>query len=139
MTSTISETPRPRSTAPLLTLGLCLPALGVLGYVVQLQMQHLWAPWYMPIAATIGVVLVAISMWKKPGVLRGLALLAVFSLSAAEWGLTVGLRLPAYTGPVAAGSPFPAFATTRADGSPFTHNDLQNGQDHVLVFFRGRW
>ena len=49
------------------------------------------------------------------------------------------MRLPAYTGPVAAGQPFPEFATQRADGSPFTQRDLEGDQNNVMVFFRGRW
>jgi peroxiredoxin len=48
-------------------------------------------------------------------------------------------RLPLYKGPVAMGRPFPAFATVRADGSPFTQRDLQGDKNSVLVFFRGRW
>jgi hypothetical protein len=48
-------------------------------------------------------------------------------------------RLPAYTGPVQEGKPFPAFATTWADGRPFTDADLRQSQPTVLVFFRGRW
>ena len=60
-------------------------------------------------------------------------------LAGAEGAFLAALRLPAYTGPVAAGRPFPAFATIRADGTPFTQSDLEGDQDTVMVFFRGRW
>jgi peroxiredoxin len=48
-------------------------------------------------------------------------------------------QLPEYSGPVAAGQPFPAFTTRQADGAMFTRDDLKGNRDNVLVFFRGRW
>ena len=60
-------------------------------------------------------------------------------LAGAEWAFLLEMRLPAYTGPVAAGQPFPEFTTQRADGTPFTQHDLEGDQKNVMVFFRGRW
>jgi hypothetical protein len=122
-----------------LALGLCLPVLGILGYVAQLQAQRLTTPWYMPIAATLGVVLIVAALWQTRTIWRILALLLIVLLAGAEWASLVGMRLPAYTGPVAAGQPFPEFATQRADGTPFTQRDLEGDQRTVMVFFRGRW
>ncbi|HEY7423063.1 MAG TPA: hypothetical protein VH682_02365 [Gemmataceae bacterium] len=122
-----------------LTLGLGLAVLGVIAYVVQVAAHRLTFPWYMPIAATLGLVFLAVSLWKKRTVWRVLALLLVGLLAGAEWAILLAARLPAYTGPVAAGKPFPAFATMRADGTPFTERDLEGDQNSVLVFFRGRW
>ena len=68
-----------------------------------------------------------------------LALLPVLLVTAVSWALLLGDRVPAYTGPVTVGQPVLAFATKRADGSPFTQRDLEGDQDNVLVFFRGRW
>jgi len=68
-----------------------------------------------------------------------LALLLVLLLAGAEWAFLLASRLPAYTGPVAAGQPFPEFTTVRADGKPFARRDLDGDQNSVLVFFRGRW
>jgi len=122
-----------------LTLGLCLPILGILGYIVQLWAQRLMAPWYMPIAATLGVLLLVVALWQTRTIWRILALLLVVLIAGAEWAMMMGMRLPAYTGPVAAGQPFPEFATLRADDSPFTQSDLEGDQNNVMVFFRGRW
>jgi hypothetical protein len=122
-----------------LALGLCLPILGILGYIAQLWAQRLTAPWYMPIAATLGVVLIAVALWQARSVWRILALLLVVLIAGAEWALMLEMRLPAYTGPVAAGQPFPEFAAQRADGAPFTQRDLEGDQKTVMVFFRGRW
>jgi hypothetical protein len=122
-----------------LALGLGVAALGVIGYVVQIAAQRLTTPWYVPWAATLGVALVAVSLWQARTVWRVLALLLLVLLAGAEWTFLLGMRLPAYTGPVAAGQPFPGFATTRADGTPFTQRDLEGDQNNVLVAFRGRW
>ena len=122
-----------------LALGLLLAVLGIAAYAVQLSVHRLSSPWYVPCAATVGAVFVALSLWRAPTVWRVLALVLLVLLAGAESAFLAALRLPAYTGPVAAGRPFPAFATIRADGSPFTQTDLEGDQDTVLVFFRGRW
>jgi hypothetical protein len=138
---TISSAPAPRRFPGrlFLAIGLGLAVLGVAAYVVQIAAQRLMAPWYMPIAATLGVVFVVVSLWQTRTIWRILALLLVVLLAGAEWTLLIAGRLPAYTGPVAAGQPFPPFATTRADGTPFTQDDLQGDANNVFVFFRGRW
>jgi hypothetical protein len=97
------------------------------------------APWYMPTLASLGVVLVIVSLLERRTVWRVFALLAVVVLAGAEWAFLYAVRLPAYTGPIAVGQPFPAFATKRADGTTFTQRDLAGDRNHVLVFFRGRW
>jgi hypothetical protein len=113
--------------------------LGLAAYVAQLWAQRLMAPWYVPASATLGAALLVAALVRRPTVLRGLALLLLTLLAAAEWVMLLGMRLPAYGGPVAEGQPFPAFTTARADGSTFTRDDLAGGQKTVLVFFRGRW
>jgi hypothetical protein len=120
-------------------IGLGLAVLGVLGYAVQLWLGRLMTPWYMPILATLGVVLVVMSLLSTRTVWRGFVLLALTLLAGAEWGFLYALRLPRYTGPVTVGQPFPAFKTSRADGTPFTQRDLAGDQNSALVFFRGRW
>jgi hypothetical protein len=123
----------------LLWLGLALAALGVIGYTVQISAQRLTMPWYLPVSATLGVVLLLASLWERRTVWRVLALVLVLLLAAAEWAMLLTTRLPAYAGPVAVGQPFPAFTTTRADGTSFTQSDLEGDRSSVLVFFRGRW
>ena len=122
-----------------LLLGLGLAALGVFAFVVQSLLGRLVMPWYMPALALIGIVLVAISLVEKRNIWRIVALLVVVLLTAAELGLLSMLRLPAYTGPITVGRPFPAFETSRADGVPFANGNLAGSQNNVLVFFRGRW
>lgn len=120
-------------------LGLGLALGGVLGYTAQLVARHLKTPWYMPCLATVGAALVVASLWQARTVWRVLALLLTVLLAGAVWAFLFVTRLPPYTGPVAAGKPFPAFTTTRANGTPFTDRDLVDGTSSLLVFFRGRW
>jgi hypothetical protein len=133
--------PVPRSTGRMyLLLGVLLGVLGLVIYFVQIGMQQFVVPWYAPILATAGAALILLATVKRPGVIRVLVLLVFLALAGFEWYvLTVATRLPAYAGPVKVGQPLPAFATTRADGSPFTDKDLQAGNPAVLVFFRGHW
>jgi hypothetical protein len=123
----------------LVLAGLALTIAGIVAYVVQLRWQILTAPWYVPVLTTTGAILVMASLWRARSAWRYLALTFVLLLAAAEWALIVVPDLPAYSGPVAAGKPFPAFTTTRADGSSFTQRDLGGETNDVLVFFRGRW
>jgi hypothetical protein len=130
----------PRPGRPLLFLGLALPIVGLMGYVLQIAAAHrLFTPWYMPAAAGAGVLLIVLSLWKARSVTRVLALLLVLLLGAAESAFVLGLRAPEYSGPLVVGQPIPAFATALADGTPFTQRHLQGSQNSVLVFFRGRW
>jgi hypothetical protein len=122
-----------------LAAGLAIGPLGVLGYFVQLSMQRLSTPWYLPISATLGVLLIVVSLWQARTFWRILALVLVVLLAGTEWVVLLRARLPAYAGPVAADQSFPAFTTARADGTPFTQRDLAGDQNSVLVFFRGRW
>ncbi len=139
MTTTSPAAPRRYPGRLLLALGLGLTILGFVGYVVQLQAQRLFVPWYLPILATLGVILVVAALWQARSVWRVLALVLVLLLAAAGWSFVLAVRLPPYTGPVAVDRPFPAFATVRADGTSFTEQDLVGAKNHVLVFFRGRW
>jgi hypothetical protein len=123
-----------------LFLGLGLAVAGIVAYGIQIQARYLSAPWYMPSMATLGVVLIIQSLRQARTVWRFLSLGAVTLLAAAQWGFMFTLALPAYSGPIAEGKPFPEFATVRADGKPFARSDLLQGdQTNVLVFFRGRW
>ena len=118
--------------------GLGLAIVGLAIYVVQYSMHHLTTPWYLPLTATFGALLVATSLWQRRGVWRAIALVFVLLLTLGEWGFVLATRLPAYSGPVAVGKPFPDFSTTRSDGTSFTRSDLAD-QDTALLFFRGRW
>src|SRR5438067_2253551 len=117
MTTSSPAAPRRITGHLLLVLGLVLPTLGVIGYAVQLSTRHLKTPWYMPVLATLGVVCLAAALWQARSVWRWLAFVLVVLLTGAEWAMLLAMRLPAYVGPVAAGQPFPAFTTTRADGT----------------------
>jgi hypothetical protein len=123
-----------------LLFGLGLAALGILSYAAQvLYFKHLKAPWYLPLTATLAVILLIVALSQKRTAWRFVALLVLGLLAAAEWAFLLAFRLPPYTGPVAVGRPFPEFTTARADGTPFTHRDLVGDRGTVLVFFRGRW
>ncbi len=122
-----------------LVAGFTLGFLGVAGYAVQLALHRLSTPWYLPISATLGVLLLVVALWQARTVWRVLALVVMLLLASAEWLVLLNARLPAYAGPVEKEQPFPAFTTIRADGTPFTQRDLVGEQHSVLVFFRGRW
>jgi len=139
MTSSSSPAPHRFRGRLFVLLGLGLAVLGVVAYVVQISVGRLMAPWYMPTMASLGVVLVVVSLLERRTVWRVFALLVVVLLAGAEWAVLCALRLPAYMGPIAVGRPFPAFETSRADGTPFTQRDLAGDRNSVLVFFRGRW
>jgi hypothetical protein len=134
-----TEAPRRLPGRLFLLLGPVLAVLGIAVYVVQFSLQQLRAPWYMPALATLGVLLVALSLWERRSVWRVLALVVVVLLAGLEWAFMFAMRLPPYTGPIAEGRTFPAFVTARADGTPFSQKNLEGDQNTALVFFRGRW
>jgi hypothetical protein len=123
----------------LMLAGLIVPVVGVVAYAIQLSLQRLMLPWYMPAAAALGVALVVTSLWRQRTVWRVLALVVVVCLAGFEFVALSALRLPPYTGSIAVGRPFPVFEARRADGTPFSQNDLIGDQHHAIVFFRGRW
>jgi hypothetical protein len=136
---TTATLPRTYTGRAYLWLGLVVAVLGIAGYVVQVSLPLLKTPWYLPITGMLGLVFVLIALWRQRTIWRFLALLLVGLLVAAELFMLLGARLAPYTGPIAVGQPFPAFATQKADGSPFTQQDLQGDKSQVMVFFRGRW
>ena len=119
-------------------LGACVFGLG-LAYV-QFALKHLAVPWYSPTLATIGALLLLVSVARRFTIARVLALVLVASFAGLQWFILGSLmKLPAYEGPARAGTSFPAFASSYADGRPFTDADLRDGSRRVMVFFRGRW
>jgi hypothetical protein len=136
--STTSAPSRSRGRIFLLC-GVSLAALGVLAYVLQVFMQRLIMPWYMPALGVLGVALVGVSLWERRTLWRVLAMSAVVLLAGAELALLYATRLPPYAGPIQVGGPLPAFEAKQADGTPFSQNDMTGLRHHLLVFFRGRW
>lgn len=138
MANAMKANERGVSSRRLLLLGVALAIVGVVIYAIQIAAKRLTVPWYLPATATVAALLLAVSLWRARSVWRVVLLLLMLLLAGAEWSFLLATRLPPYTGPIAVGKPFPAFATTRADGRPFTERDLR-GDKSVLVFFRGRW
>jgi len=123
-----------------LVLGVLAPLVGIGIYVGQLQAKILIAPWYVPILATLGVLLLATALVRSRSVWRWLAMLVFTLLAAGQWlMMLVLLSAPDYTGPVRVEQPFPDFTTTLADGSTFTQQSLKGDKNTIMVFFRGRW
>jgi hypothetical protein len=121
-------------------LGIAVCLLGIGLAALLFSMKILREPWYAPILATAGAVLLLASVFKRFKVVRLLVFLLVTAVAGFEWYSIGSLaRLPQYTGPAVEGQPAPAFATVRADGRSFTDTDLRQGKRTVLVFFRGRW
>ena len=134
----VGKPPRRR---PVFLLGVLLFLLGPALYFVMLfGFKYLGMAWYVPILMTAGVLLMFLSVWQRPGVVRGIALALFLLLLAGEWYLVlVATRAPAYTGPAQVGTKLPVFTTSLADGTTFTNKDLESGVPTALVFFRGHW
>ena len=123
-----------------LFLGLLVAASGIAIYTIQIRAKVLAAPWYVPILATAGLLLVMLALAQSRTIWRWLAAGAVTLLAAGEWlMMLVLMAAPAYTGSVEVGRAFPNFDTTLAGGGNFSQADLQGDKDTVLLFFRGRW
>ena len=141
----ISSEPVPkdarRSSRLLLWLGVLITILGPVHYAVQIiQARRLMTPWYLPISATVGVILVAWSILKARTITRFIVLAIIGLLALGHWYFIVGeSRLPQYAGPVVPGHAIPHFTTKKADGSVFTERDLAGTENSAVVFFRGRW
>jgi hypothetical protein len=124
----------------LLFLGLFLAVAGpVLMMLLTFAAKILITPWYAPVLGTLGVALIVLALARSRSIWRWAAVVIVTLFVAFQWYVPLAMRLPAYTGNVKEGQPFPAFATTLADGSAFTQDDLKGDQRTVVVFFRGHW
>jgi len=129
-----------RRRRPLFLIGILLCILGPALYFGQVYLRHLWTPWYIPMLATLGLVLMLVSARERRSVLRGVALLPFLLLCGLEWYvLLVASRTPEYAGPARPGAKLPAFTAALSDGQALTNRDLAEGQPTALVFFRGRW
>ncbi len=123
-----------------LFVGLLLVMAGPVIYTVQILNKSLMAPWYFPILATLGALLIAWSLVQSRSFVRGgIAGLAALVAGLSWLFMLVGMATPPYTGPVTVGRAFPGFETTLASGRPFQQSDLQGDKSTVLLFFRGRW
>lgn len=124
----------------LLILGVLVALAGpVLNIVLMFAAGILVTPWYSPILGTIGVAMIVAALRRSRSGWRWTAVGFCTLLAGFGWFVVFAMQTPAYTGPVKAGQPFPAFATTLADGAAFTQADLRGDRSTVMVFFRGRW
>jgi hypothetical protein len=124
----------------LLWVGILAAVAGFVAYQFQMSAGRLTTPWYAAALATLGTVLILVSLLRRFTMWRVLALLLIGALTAGEWWFLLSYsKLPEYAGPAKAGQPFPVFTAARADGTPFTQDDLKGDRDTVIVFFRGRW
>jgi hypothetical protein len=119
-------------------------------YFAEFRLGRFRMPWYVPVLASVGVLLMGVSFWQRRGVWRGIVLALVLVLCGLEWYVSLVLtRTPDYTGPAQANRKVPAFHATLARsstaqdgqgpaGDVLTDKSLQ-GQNTILLFFRGRW
>jgi hypothetical protein len=125
---------------PLFVAGVLLFVLGPGIYAGQMALGQTPMPWYLPILASLGVVLMAVSVWRRRGVLRSIGVVLFLALAGLEWTFFVALsKSPEYTGPAQTGTKAPPFETTLADGRSFSNMDFATGDATVLLFFRGHW
>src|ERR1700732_4850776 len=103
-----------------LALGIVLVLVGPVLWMIQVQAKLFWTPWYAPALATAGVALALLSVLRRAEPLGVMALVLCCLPAAGQWYFLLSMaKVPAYTGPVAVGAPFPAFNTTLADGARF--------------------
>jgi hypothetical protein len=139
MNDLYKTTPRHPGRSLLLLGVLVAVAWPVLNIVLMFGAKILIAPWYTPLLGTLGVALIVLALMRSRSIWRWTAVVIFTLFVAFQWWIVLAMRTPPYTGPVKDGQPFPAFATTLADGSAFTQADLQGDQNSVMVFFRGHW
>lgn len=119
-------------------IGACL--LGLILVFVQFGLKYLFVPWYSPVLATLGAVLLFFSVTGRRSLPRLVALVLVAAFAGLQWYfLTSMVKLPDYAGPAQPGKQLPSFRASFADGSSFTQADLSDGSRRVMTFFRGRW
>src|SRR5262245_61352539 len=97
--------PPARSTGrSLLYLGMLTALAGVAIFMVQFNAAILKTPWYMPILATVGMVLIFASLKQQRTAARWIAA-GLFTLFAGfQWfAMLVMMKLPAYVGPAKVG------------------------------------
>jgi hypothetical protein len=87
----------------------------------------------------LGVALIVLALMRSRSIWRWTAMVIFTLLAGLQWWAVFAMGLPAYTGPVKNGEPFPEFATTLTDGAAFTQDHLKGDQNTVMVFFRGHW
>jgi peroxiredoxin len=110
-------------------------------FFVQAFVAHLLVtPWYVPIGGTIAALTAIYALgqprrWWRVGVVVGCV-----GLACLEWYFLLALTvLPRYTGPIAEGSPLPAFHATLADGTEIDETYFHGRPMTAVVFFQGRW
>jgi hypothetical protein len=134
-----SATPRSRGRG-YFWAGIAACLLGLALTVAQFALKYLAVPWYSPVLATLGALLLLVAVARRLSIPRVIALVLVAAVAGFQWYALVSLmKLPAYDGPAQPGKPVPAFTATLADGRSFTEADFRDGSRHVMTFFRGRW
>jgi FtsH-binding integral membrane protein len=119
-------------------IGLCL--LGLVLAIIQFGLKYLFVPWYSPVLATLGAVLLFLSVAWRRSLPRIAALVLVTAFAGFQWYFLASMvKLPDYQGPAQPGKQLPQFRAMFADGQPFTEADLRDGSRRVMTFFRGRW
>ena len=103
-------------------IGILLALAGPAGYAALIAAHRLPMPWFLPISATLGAILIAASLWQARRVGRIVALVVVLLLAGAEWMFVFATRLPAYTGPIAIGQPFEPVAPLIGTGGKIKTN-----------------
>ena len=124
----------------LLLLGVLVALTGpVLNVLLTFAAKILITNWYGPLLGSLGLALIVLALVRSRSIWRWIAVVIFTLLVGFQWFALLAMRLPDYTGPVKDGQLFPAFATTLADGSAFTQDDLKGDRNTVMVFFRGHW
>src|SRR5437870_2104247 len=95
-TTAVSAPPR---RWPLFLLGIALFVLGPAIYVLQFFLHSLRVPWHVPVLASLGVVLMVVSVRRRPGVVRMIFLALFVLVCAFEWFFVlIATRSPEYAG-----------------------------------------
>src|SRR5262245_4340699 len=90
----------PARRLPLFFIGVLLFFAGFVAYAIQMSMHRLTMPWYIPISATAGVLLMLFSAWQRRSIVRGVFACMFLLACGSLWYMAlVGTRTPQYAGP----------------------------------------
>jgi hypothetical protein len=120
--------------------GIVVCLLGLVLASVQFGLKYLFVPWYSPMLATLGALLLLLSVVRRRSIIRVVVLILVTAFAGMQWYFLASMmKLPVYAGPAQPGKQLPLFRATLTDGRPFTEADFADGSRRVMTFFRGRW
>lgn len=120
-------------------IGFSLPFLGMALYTLQFMVfKSLSLPYYLPVLALVGMVLMVRESRKSKSITRYVAMGLGFVLTLASLFFVFGMNQSEYKGPAKVGAAVPSFSVFDAQGVKIDSAAIA-GDKSIVVFFRGRF